>query len=272
MRSDSGLQAGEGEVERVALQQGTRQRIRVGIAELGEPGQRRSARIADAEQLGRLVERLAGGVVDRVAEERVAADVGDVEELRVATRDEQRDKGEGGRVGGEEGREEVAFEVVHPDGRPAERGGERAGDSGTDEQRSGQSGTSGVGDYIDVGSRQSRLLEASFEQRQDAADVIARGELRHDSTIRRVQIDLAVQLGGGEPGDAVACADDERHAGLVAGGFDAEHVHGYPPPDTSWGWRRDSKGCLFRRPIAAAIVASHAQANKCDPTDLMAPR
>ena len=51
---------------------GRGKRVRLGIAELGEPRQRRPARIAEAEQLGRLVERLAGGIVDRVAEKRVA--------------------------------------------------------------------------------------------------------------------------------------------------------------------------------------------------------
>ena len=71
------LQPGEREVERRALQQRPRQRVRVGIAELGQPRQRRPAGIAEAEQLGRLVERLAGSVVDRVAEQLVAADVGD---------------------------------------------------------------------------------------------------------------------------------------------------------------------------------------------------
>ena len=58
------------------LQQRPRQRVGVGIAELGQPRQRRAAGIAEAEQLRRLVERLAGGVVDGVAEQRVAADVG----------------------------------------------------------------------------------------------------------------------------------------------------------------------------------------------------
>jgi hypothetical protein len=43
MRSHGGLQAGEREVERIALQQRPRQRVGLGIAELGEPRQRRPA-------------------------------------------------------------------------------------------------------------------------------------------------------------------------------------------------------------------------------------
>jgi hypothetical protein len=102
VRAHGGLQSGEGEVERVPLQQRPGQRIGVRVAELGEPRQRRPTGIAEAEQLGRLVERLAGGIVDGVAEERVAADVGDMQQLRVAAGDEERDEGEGRGVGGQE--------------------------------------------------------------------------------------------------------------------------------------------------------------------------
>ena len=109
MGSHGSLQAGKGKIERVAPQQRPRQLVSLGIAELGKARQRRPAGIAEAEQLGRLVERLAGGIVDRVAEERIAADRGDMEKLRVAARNEERDEGESRRVGGEEGREEVSF-------------------------------------------------------------------------------------------------------------------------------------------------------------------
>ena len=92
LRAHGRLQAGEREVERRAVQQRPRQRERLGIAEVGQPRQRRAAGIAEAEQLGRLVEGLAGGVVDGLAEQRVAADVVDAHQLRVAARDEQRDE------------------------------------------------------------------------------------------------------------------------------------------------------------------------------------
>ena len=59
----------------------------------GPPGYRRP------EQLGGLVERFAGGVVEGLAEQRVAADAVDRDQLGVAARDQQRHERKGGRVG-----------------------------------------------------------------------------------------------------------------------------------------------------------------------------
>ena len=64
LRQHRGLQPRKREIEVAAVQQRARQREGGGVAELGQRGQRRAARIAQAEQLGGLVERLAGRVVD----------------------------------------------------------------------------------------------------------------------------------------------------------------------------------------------------------------
>ena len=161
VRSHGRLQASERKVERVSLREGPGQRVRLGIAELGESRQCRSAGVAEAEQLGRLVERLAGGVVDGVAEERVAADIGDVEELRVTAGNQQRDKGKGRRVRRKERRQHVSFQVMDADGRPAERGGQRAGDSRADEQGTRQSGAPRVRNDVDVRTRHPCPPESS---------------------------------------------------------------------------------------------------------------
>ena len=100
------------------MQQRPRQLEGLGVAELGQPRQRRAAGIAEPEQLRRLVEGLAGGVVDGLAEQLVAADVVDAHQLRVAAGHEQRDERKLGRIGDEERRQQVAFEVVHAEHRP----------------------------------------------------------------------------------------------------------------------------------------------------------
>jgi hypothetical protein len=123
MVAHGGFQAGEREVERLPVEQGSGQRVGVRVAEFGEPRQRRASGIAEAEQLGRLVERLAGGVIDGVAEQSVAADVGHLEQLRVAARDEQRDEGERRRISGEKRRQEMTFQVMDTYGRSVQRGG-----------------------------------------------------------------------------------------------------------------------------------------------------
>ena len=78
-----------------------------------EPVERRPARVAEPEQPGSLVERLAGGVVERLAEDRVARGrVVDPRDERVpAARDQAEERRLDRRVA-ERGGEDVALEVV----------------------------------------------------------------------------------------------------------------------------------------------------------------
>ena len=64
----------------------------VGSPSIGDAVDRRTARVAEAEEAGDLVERLAGGVVDGLAEQAVAAVVLHRDEHRVAARHEQHDE------------------------------------------------------------------------------------------------------------------------------------------------------------------------------------
>ena len=108
-----------------------------------------TARVAEAEVAGDLVEGLAGGVVDRGAEHLVAAVALHVHEQRVAARHEQHHERqlEVGLL--EEGGVEVGLEVVHGDERhvPGER--ERLGRRHPDEERADQAGPVGGGDRVD---------------------------------------------------------------------------------------------------------------------------
>ena len=64
------------------------------VARLGGPADRRSARVAEAEQPADLVERLAGGVVDGRAEQPIGQVVAHLGEERVAAGHDERDERE----------------------------------------------------------------------------------------------------------------------------------------------------------------------------------
>src|SRR6266516_2208510 len=81
------LEAGEGEVE--AGDARDREVVGVGVALAGQPVELGTARIAEAEQAGALVEGLAGGVVDGRTEHGVPAALANVEEQRVPSACEQ---------------------------------------------------------------------------------------------------------------------------------------------------------------------------------------
>ena len=71
---DRGLQSGEGEMRLLAALERARQRHRLGVALGGERLDRRAAGIAQPHRFGGLVERLAGGIVDRRGEAAILAD------------------------------------------------------------------------------------------------------------------------------------------------------------------------------------------------------
>ena len=108
-RAQGRLEAREGEVEASAVQQGSWQVEHRFIPELRQARERRSARITQAEKLGRLVERLACGVVNGLAQQLVPTDVVNPHELSMPTRHEQRDEGKLRRVDTEERRKKVPF-------------------------------------------------------------------------------------------------------------------------------------------------------------------
>ena len=78
-----------------------------------------------------------------------------------------------------------------------------------------------VGDAVEVGERESGVREHPPGQRNDAAHVVARRELRHDAAVGFVHRHLRVQ----RVGDEAAARVVDREAGFVAGGFDAEDAH-----------------------------------------------
>jgi hypothetical protein len=134
-----GLEAGEAHVEVAAVVHRPRQADDPRPAVLGQPRERRAARISQPQQLGGLVEGLAGRVVLRLAEQPVTADAGHLVELRVAAGDQQRDERKAGPRLGEQRRQQVSLKVMDADHRLAQRE-QRVGDAGADQQRTSEAG------------------------------------------------------------------------------------------------------------------------------------
>src|SRR6185369_3646695 len=108
------------------------------VATLRELLELRAARVSEVQERGSLVERFARRVVERLAEERVTSDRVHAHELRVATRDEERDERKFGRGIAEQRREQVALEMMDAHHRALEREAEPGGDRSAHEQRAGE--------------------------------------------------------------------------------------------------------------------------------------
>ncbi len=147
------LQPGEAEIERAA-QVRTRKRIAIRVAASRRLLDRRSARIAQPQQSRALVERLAGCIVDRLAEHRELADLFDQQQFGVPARHQQANRWQPRRV------EILArqlqpigvdmrFQVIDRNERLAQRHRQRLGGVDAHDQRTGQAGTLGEGNRVD---------------------------------------------------------------------------------------------------------------------------
>ena len=218
-----GLEAREAEVEAGPVGHGAREAVARRIALLGQGRHRGAAGIAEVQHLGGLVEGLAHGVVEGVAQHPVAADAGDLHQHRVPAGDQQGDEGKGGRIGLEHGRQQMAFHVVHRHRRHAKTEGQAAADGRPHQQRADEAGAGGVGHAFDIAQRQAGAGEHLPHQRQGLAHVIPRGQLRHHPAELGVQGHLAVEGVGQQAPIAVV----EGDAGLVAGGLDSQNAHAF---------------------------------------------
>ncbi len=214
-----GLEAGEAEVEAgtVGHRAGKAETGRVALGR--QPRQGRAAGIAQAEHLGGLVEGLAGGVVQRLAQQSVTANPVNPDQLSVAAGDQQGGKRELGSIGLQHRRQQMALHVMHPYGRHAPAEGEAAAEGGPHQQRPDQAGAGGEGDAADVAAPNPRLRHRLPQQRHHPAHMVARGQFRHHPAVLGMQRHLAVE----DVRQQAAFAMVEGDTGLVAGGFDTEH-------------------------------------------------
>jgi hypothetical protein len=184
------LQAGKAEIQVAAVQHRPRQLEAARRTRLGQLGQRRPAGVAEAEQLGGLVEGLAGRVVERLAEQFVLADAVATRincvwppETSRATNGKAADRPTAGaRAGGLRDDAPAA---------PAPRAPcQRLGEAGADQQGAGQARSGRVGDGVDVPAAAPASASTALQQRNQAPDVVARGQFGHHAAVGLVHRDL----------------------------------------------------------------------------------
>ena len=176
------------------------------------------AGIIEAEQLGRLVERLADRIVDGRRQALVAADAGHFEQLAMAARDQQQQIGEAEVRIDQPRRQRVAFEMVDRDQRLA--GGERQALAGEqrDHDATDQPGAGGGGDRVDLRDVDAGFVDHPADQAGQDLDMGAGGDFRDDAAIGLVGGVLADDRVGEDP----PVAADDRGGAVVARGFEAE--------------------------------------------------
>ncbi len=179
----------------------------------GGPGGARDGRppgVAEAEQASCLVEGLAGGVVDGLAEESVGEVVAHLDEERMAPGDDEGHEREGrlgtlGLAGVQQpGGVEVTLEMVDADEGDVERPGERLGVREADEEGADQARAGRDGDRADVPEARPSRRQHLVERRVEPAQVGPSGELGDDPAARGVERDLAIVVDEGIPAGAVA--------------------------------------------------------------------
>ena len=203
------------------------QRDGVGVASGGEPIHRRPARVAQAQELGALVERLPRCVVARLAEQRRLEGGVYAVEGGVAAAGEQRHEGVRGRIRvrpfapAQVDGQQVTVQVVDPHERLARVEREGLGELDAHQQRAREPRAVGHGDRVDVGQPPGEHGERLLHHGHDALEVRARGDLGHHASIGRVQPHLARH----HIGQHFAIASHQRSRGLVARALDAEDYH-----------------------------------------------
>ncbi len=90
----------------------------------------------------------------------------------------------------------MPLKMMDADDGLAERKAERVGDTGADEQCASQAWPARMRDHVDFLLGTALLVQYLLKQRQGAADVIARGEFRHDPAVSLMHVNLRMQRMG----------------------------------------------------------------------------
>ena len=225
----------ETEFER-RIEFGARKIDRVFVAADGGFFDRRAARIIQAQQQRGFVERLPGGVVAGFAEQAVIARRARMPQLRVSARSEQREifarlvRRDKIRIRirireAQKRRQNVRFEMIDGDGRQPPTASERVGQRAAREQGGGEPRpgrvSDGGGDF--ARPRQAiRIAQHRIDHRQQAAQMIARGDFRHHAAEARMACGLRKHARIRNP----AVGENQRASGFVAGGLDPQNRQG----------------------------------------------
>ncbi|MNE52726.1 hypothetical protein D3C80_1474110 [compost metagenome] len=191
-----GLEATEAEFQAWPIGHWPREDEAPGHTLFGQTRNFRTAWVIEADQLGSLVERFTGSIVQALAQQFVLTDAIDPNQLGMATGNQQSDERKRWWVFFQHGRQQVTLHVVHTDRRDVPGKGQRLGAGSAHQQGTDQAGTRGVGDGVDFGGNAACLVQHLADERQHALDVITRGKLGHHAAEDAVQVDLAEQCVG----------------------------------------------------------------------------
>jgi hypothetical protein len=192
--------------------------IDVGSPRSGLVIDRRTSRISEAEEPGDLVERLTGRVVDGLAEQSITAVVAHLDQHGVAAGDQQHDQRQLQGLVLEERRVQVCLHVVHADERHAPCHRQRLGGRHADQQRTHQTRADRARHRVDATRLDTRLDDRSSHDRVEQIEMGAAGDLRDDTPVLGVQVDLCRD----DARQHVVTAHHQCSGGLVATRFDAE--------------------------------------------------
>lgn len=176
-----GLEARKAEV--VARNGRGREGVALGVARPGQLVDQRTAGIAQAHDLGRLVKGLARRVVDALADHLHVEVAARQHDLRVPARDRQAQERKARRRRREEVRQDVRLHVVDVDERDAEAERKTLGKTGPDQQGAQQARPACEGHGLQRPLIDLRLRERGRDHAQDLLLVQARGQFRHDAAV-----------------------------------------------------------------------------------------
>jgi hypothetical protein len=125
----------------------------------------------------------------------------------------------------EEGREQVAFHVVDGKEGLACGGGKGLGHAVSDEEGGSEARSPGGGKGLQVAGGELGFGEGLFNQRAELESMVARGDLRNDSAVGTVELNLRGDEGGEEFGGSLLVTQD-GDGGFVAGGFQRQNGGG----------------------------------------------
>ena len=185
-----------------------------------------AARIGQAQDPGRLVEALTGGIVPGGPENFHIRVVLHIHDKGVAPGDGQGQKGrlqvrKGQVIGGD-----MAPDMVYRDQGHTQAVSHALGKAHRHQHRADKARGVGHGHRVNVLFRKARVGEGPIRQAGNGLHMLARGNLRHHAAIEGVHIRL------GEDGIGEHCAPipHHRHGGLVAGGFKGQNIHASASP------------------------------------------
>src|SRR5438132_10389369 len=165
-----------------------------------------------------LVEGLASGIIECPADHADAAVRMPSDQVAVAAGyDQAEDRRVEVRLLEQRG-EDMGGEVADPDHRQLARPGDRLPEVDADEQATNQAGAPGYGDTVDLLPAGRRGLQGALDHRHKRLKVGARGKLRHDPAVGRVQR----ILGTNHVREQARAGGDNRCGGLITGGLDRQ--------------------------------------------------